>query len=1137
MNWKQSSSRRDNSKIIWSAALIIIVWRAFTPSHASAQEIELDFLQGLRDRGYQDYALLYLDRLEASATTPAEVKTVIPLERAMTLLENARSLTSPDAQSKQLDAALANLERFVKDNPNHARAAEANTERGRILIGKAQVFIWKSKSPSNEDTKGTLQTAARKLVSQAKEIFQKAHDQYEQLFNSFPTFIPDDERQRREARRVAEGLYMSAQLDLANTKYELAQTYDRGSDKFKELLDEASIAYEAIHARYRSQYAGLFARTMQGKCFEEQDDIRKALGIYDELLSHNAQSVELRKLQEQVLQFRLICLNHETRKDYQLAIDEASNWLKDARSRARTQVGLGIRWELTRAQEFISQKRTIDEADKNRILRQALANAREINRYPGPYQDVSYSMIQRLLVALDRDPGDPEDFDTAFGLANTMLEDISNLRKKLEQAKAKQDQSEVANLEEELDALLAETERMWRLALSLATDETDLQQLNLARYRYAVVLYYHDKAYETAVVGEFLANHFRTTQASVALDGAYLALAGYLKNYNATPKDQREAKLDSILRVYRQIAQGWPNSDKANDARMDVGATLKRAGRTAQAGEIFAEVPPSSDRYGTSQLDAGQAYWEAYLSALAREERTDTDTLKQWHDAAQAHLEAGIAQRHKEVPESQPTPDKLAGAKASLAQLHILNGEEQKAIDLLTQAPHSVIKAIEVADESKRPTSGGSVKTRQFAGFVLRQLLRAYVGTKNLEKARETRTQLEKVAGSEGGEELTQIYVQLGKELEEELERLKKLDDTQRLAEVREAFEAFLEDTFNRKEGQNYTSLIWIGETYFGLALGSMDNPSQASGYFAKASQAYNTILERAQQDSKFVDAARLPGVKVRLVTCKRREGEYQAALDLVSSVLADRSKDLDTQMEAARVYQDWGMSDALENDKLATAITGTKVGNATIWGWAQLATRLQLFLQAGKKNPAYEEKLYEARYNIALCRYHHATNSNDQKERDTELEKAELELVAFVRISPDLPETDWWNKYDQVYQDILLGLGRTPIALQKPKPFVAQPVVATTNATKVSQRTQGGAGSKTDDAEEGANESSGMMGMLIFVALLLAGGGVIFYVVQSSGGKRKRRVVAPATPAPTKVKSKTKKPGGGAKQKTRPKS
>lgn len=1089
--------------ICWGACL------AFPLASVQGAEPHLKFLEGLRSRQYFDTAMMYLDSLEQRDDVAADIKQRIPYERGVTLIEGAKFVQNSEAQGKQLDQAQASLERFLKESPQHELAALANTELARIMLGKAEVLVWRARSPSNAENRGKFQKEARELVVQAKGIFQKAYEGYKKEYDSFPVYIPEEDKQARADRARVESLYMRSQLDLAMCTYQMAQAYDKDSNEFKETLKEASLEFEEIHTKYRSQFSGLYARAMQGKCFEEQDDIRKALGIYDELLSHGGQSAGLKRLQHQVRLFRLICLNHETRKDYQLVIQEAGDWVRQNRSLTRSQNGLGIRWEMAKAQEALGMDRTTPESDRVRYLRQALENAREVNKYAGPYKDVSNSMIQRVLIAMDREPGDPKDFDTAFGMANNMLEQIGTLRDKVKAAEKANDKEEAAKLGEELQALLSETERMYRLALALANANTTAKQINASRYRLAYMLYLQRKSFETAVVGQFLAIRAKESDPSMALDGAYLAMAGFSQAYNDAPEAAKETILNLVVEVSELIVENWPDSDRAIDARMEMGRIFRREDQPLRAAEWYSQVPETAPQYGDAQLEAGQAFWSSYLMAVVGEDATaSSEDLKSWQDKAAEHLYKGIKKKQEAVPESATTPSEITRAKVSLSQIEIMRGNEQGAIDLLTKEPHSVVKAITVADGESRPKRESDVKSSNFASFAYQQLLRAYIGTRQLDKAEEARAKLEQVAGAAGGEALTAVYVELGRELQNELERLRKQGDQQRLDEVRNGFETFLGNLFERKDGQTYGSLIWIAETYFGLAEGSDESPSKRNQFYSSAARAYEEIIKRGASNAQFIDPARLTGVKLRLVNCRRQEGNFEEGEKIVMEILTENPRALDAQIEAASLYQSWGKEDATQ---FLNAIRGVKTEEgANIWGWGQIALRLQMLIDSGQGTPEYEEKNREARFRLAESRLQYAERA-EVKEAEEQLKRAKLELLTYTSITPDLPDTRWWAKFDDVYQDILRNLGEAVVPLVKPDVTLAD----TGSSNYDSGQAQAEAEQMAAQQEAGAQAppatqpaESNMLSYILMGIVLLGGLGGAGYLVASSGKKSKHRSI-----------------------------
>src|SRR5690606_2169273 len=176
-------------------------------------------------------------------------------------------------------------------------------------------------------------------------------------------------------------------------------------------------------------------------------------------------------------------------------------------------------------------------------------------------------------------------------------------------------------------------------------------------------------------------------------------------------------------------------------------------------------------------------------------------------------------------------------------------------------------------------------------------------------------------------------------------------------------------DLFQRQEGQTFNSLLWIAETYTGLAEGSEDDAQKAQSYYNKAAETYNQMLTKAQQNAAFVDSpGQLVGVRLRLVNCRRLQGDFQGAEDVILEVLQERPTALEAQIEAARLYEGWaaaGTGDTAQN--LQYAISGRK-DPAEIWGWGLIAQKLQRSLDFGQAQEDYESMHIDARYHLAKC-------------------------------------------------------------------------------------------------------------------------------------------------------------------------
>ena len=327
-----------------------------------------------------------------------EKQTPNQYQQAMTLLQSTRTIRDEGDRKKQIDRAQELLEQFVANNSKHAEFAQANAQLAQILLDKARAAIVNSESTKDADQKLLDRQQARELLGTGRRHFQVAHDLTQQQYKAFPVFIDrQTDPDKYAARRKAEMRFLRSQLNLPICDFEESHTYDESDPNFKKLLVKAATEFEQIHAKYRSLVAGLYARLWQAKCLQEAGEIRKALGIYGELLSHPGRTRTMQTLQDQSRHFRLICLNHDQRKDHVLVIREATEWFEAAKERSRTTTGLGIRWELAIAQEQRSKHADVPEADRKQLQQSALGNARLIARFAGRYKEKSQAMIARLV--------------------------------------------------------------------------------------------------------------------------------------------------------------------------------------------------------------------------------------------------------------------------------------------------------------------------------------------------------------------------------------------------------------------------------------------------------------------------------------------------------------------------------------------------------------------------------------------------------------------------------------------------------------------------------------------------------------------------------------------------------------------
>ncbi len=1083
-----------------TAVLVSLVIALCANGRVGAEEPFAEFVEGLRQRGFHNTALEYLDELAKRTDLPIEFAQTLDLERGITYRAQASASRVTEDREQALSQAELALKAFTSRHNDHPRAPFANSELGQLLFERARSLLWDSEAPSNENRKAELQQQARTLIEQAKGIYQTAHDQYKQQYDAYPKFIDKEEDPDGFQERLsAEVKYLRAWFNLARCTYERGQTFDMGSKERQETLITAADEFEAIHAARRTNPIGLQSRLMMGKCYQEQDDIGRALGIYQEILSHTSQEPFVQLLRSIALQYRLICLNDEQKNDFQLVLQEADTWLqnKENRRRLHTEVGLGILWEKAIAGEKIGLDRTIEAAEKTSFQRQALSDAKDVGRFPGPYREAAVAMARRLNAELGDKDAEPKDFDTAFQRASGLLTQRESLKADLAAAETGEDKQKARQA---MERQMNEIGRLLELALSLREDDTDVKAAAQARYLLSFAYYSQRKSFDAIVLSRYCMSKDRLNNPDAALSCTEIAIGAAIQAFNDAGEDQT-FELNLLQEICNLIISQYPQSSKGNEARFRLGQVYRDLNEPLKAAETYLTVPQEYSEYASSRIQAGQSYWLSWVKTMATSEPSeeppaDAATLDSWKAEATKQLQAGIKlSREKLGQDASPTPEIIA-AEVSLATILNMDGKYAETIQNLTAGDaNSVLKAMDVEAGQTRPAKG--IQSSAFAGQAYRLLLRAYVGTQDIDAALKTMAQLQSV----GGQDLTAVYTQLGRELQEELERLTADGDNERLSQVRASFEQFLGKVYETRDKKDYNSLLWIGETYFGLGQGVKEDKVAAAGYYKNASDAYAEILNGNLADEKSV-----PAIQLRQVRCKRAQGQYEEAIQIAEQVLTANPMSIDVQFEAAYTLSDWGADPSVgQPEKLLKSIEGLEnaAGEKSIWGWQRLTTRLG----ARQSTPEWDtlkERFLEARYEFIRSRLRYGNLGGPGA--DDQLKAAQSETTMFALVSPDLDDA-WFAKFDTLYRDIQTARGEAPQPLARPEVVVIPPEEL---APPVPEETDAPAQTTPEPTTVAPPEGPNVL-LMSLALVLLAGGGFAVYKLVGKPPKRTRSTFAPA--------------------------
>jgi hypothetical protein len=247
-----------------------------------------------------------------------------------------------------------------------------------------------------------------------------------------------------------------------------------------------------------------------------------------------------------------------------------------------------------------------------------------------------------------------------------------------------------------------------------------------------------------------------------------------------------------------------------------------------------------------------------------------------------------------------------------------------------------------------------------------------------------------------------------------------------------------LEKIAARQAQAKWPIRVWVAQTYYEMAgLGAASDGSiprlseTARRYLAKSRDAYRQLLADAASNPKLAPSENsILAAKMQLGEAYRALGEYKRALDAFSDILEEKESSLSVQCAAAYTYQQRGQAEGAS--WLERAIHGgyklRSTGQNRIWGWIKIS---QVAARAARANAKYRDTFYEARANIARCRYLAAmSQGGDARARD--LAKAKQSIQSLAQLYPDLGGAKWRGEFDALLKQIQTAAGEPAAGLRE---------------------------------------------------------------------------------------------------------
>ncbi|MGE0610200.1 MAG: tetratricopeptide repeat protein, partial [Pirellulales bacterium] len=668
-------------------------------------------------------------------------------------------------------------------------------------------------------------------------------------------------------------------------------------------------------------------------------------------------------------------------------------------------------------------------------------NATYLTRFSNEYRKPAQSLVGKYKKT--QQEGEPENFVDARDALKVALDTMSTAKNFVSVAKQTQNAEMMAQIpdkeKEQRDAWLSAFNYA-KLSLDLRDEESPIDDVNLIRLQYAILLFEAKRFAEAAVLGDFVSRHYPKSGA-IGRNAGMVALHSLIGEYNANQTEDKKFEVDHLVSIAEHIAKTWPSDAEADNAWMLLASLAIREKDYVQAAEYLSNVPEESPRRGEADLQAGQSLWSAYVAAsrLPEEERPSKAELDAQVQKAQQVLEQGIERMRAGISDPRQVAYNLVAAEMTLAQIYVGAGAPDKAVARLETADSGPLALV-------RAKSPVVMDKGTFPEDTYKAALQAYVGSQQLEKAEAIMAELEEmVAGKpDAAAQLTRIYIKLGQDLEDHVKRLRELKQTDDLDKVLQTFEAFLTRIAARPSGNTFSSLNWVAETFLRLGSGlhSGDDPltPQAKTYYEKAVSTYEAMKAQGQSDPAFLPSPQyVTGLDIRIARCKRSLGQYKESLDLLGGILKVNDKILEAQLEGAQTYQAWAKAE----NKMSyydSAIAGGRKDRKTrvplFWGWARIASMVQ-------GDPKYEAIFHEARFNLADCHFRQAMmQSSPDKEKTLNI--AARDIIITYKLFPKMGGPEQLSKYNRLLKTIQSAQGnRQPDGLEGLKKPSSQPANA----------------------------------------------------------------------------------------------
>ena len=237
------------SSIIWICFLSLTLLT--TERGRSAEQAEV-FLRGLRDRGYHELALDYLEYLRESDLIADDVRVTLSYQRGLVYIQMAIQERRPELRGALLDQAQNALQLFLSDHGQHVLAPATRRQLGNVVALRARMKLAASSKASTAAAQKKLVLDARQYFEEAQKFYNELETDLRKMLTSMPKYADSrTEPELHAALTRYRNDYMDTRIQGAKVLQEKALTAEAGSKQRQMWLEEAIVIFDDIYQKYR----------------------------------------------------------------------------------------------------------------------------------------------------------------------------------------------------------------------------------------------------------------------------------------------------------------------------------------------------------------------------------------------------------------------------------------------------------------------------------------------------------------------------------------------------------------------------------------------------------------------------------------------------------------------------------------------------------------------------------------------------------------------------------------------------------------------------------------------------------------------------------------------------------------------